>query len=66
MKESEAILAGDRRALARGLSLVERGGDAAVALLDSLVDRLGKARRVGITGPPGAGKSTLVARIVRL
>jgi LAO/AO transport system kinase len=66
MSQSEAILAGDRRALARGLSLVERGGEEAVALLDSVVDRLGKARRVGITGPPGAGKSTLVARIVRL
>ena len=66
MKEAEAILAGDRRALARGLSLVEAGGPDAVTLMDRIVGRTGRARRIGITGPPGAGKSTLVARIMQL
>jgi LAO/AO transport system kinase len=51
--------------LARALSLVENGGPAAEQLLGSLRPRLGRAHRVGVTGPPGAGKSTLVERLVR-
>jgi len=64
--EPEAILAGDRRALARGLTRIERGEDEAAALLDALCSRTGRARRIGITGPPGAGKSTLVDGLVGL
>ena len=60
------ILGGDRRALARGLSTVERGGEQAAALLDEVWPRTGRARRIGVTGPPGAGKSTLVAGLVGL
>jgi len=66
MSVADAILRGDRQALARGLSQVEALGAEAVALLDAVWSRTGRARRVGITGPPGAGKSTLVARLVRL
>jgi len=65
MSDAARILEGDRRALARGLSLLERGGKPAVGLLDELCGSLGRARRVGITGPPGAGKSTLTAKLVR-
>ncbi|MHC4958031.1 MAG: methylmalonyl Co-A mutase-associated GTPase MeaB, partial [Planctomycetota bacterium] len=64
MNEAEAILQGDRRALARGLSRIEAGGDEAVALLDAVWFKTGRARRIGVTGPPGAGKSTLVAGLV--
>jgi LAO/AO transport system kinase len=66
MNEAEAILRGDRRALARGLSAVEAMGDEGARLLDAVWARTGRARRVGITGPPGVGKSTLVAALVRL
>jgi LAO/AO transport system kinase len=65
MSVAEAILRGDRQALARGLSQVEALGSDAVALLDAVWAGTGRARRIGVTGPPGAGKSTLVARLVR-
>ena len=61
---AEGIAAGDRRALARGITLVEstRAADqtAAQELLQQLAPRLGAARRIGITGAPGAGKSTFI------
>lgn len=57
------LQAGDRRALARALSLAERGGPQARALLAALYPASGRAHVVGITGPPGSGKSTLVARL---
>ncbi len=59
-----AIRAGDRSALARGITLIESElpvhRRAAADLLDALRDATGKAQRVGITGVPGAGKSTLI------
>jgi LAO/AO transport system kinase len=58
-----AIRAGDRRALARGLTLVENGAPTAAALLAALGAGPG-AHRIGVTGPPGAGKSTLVSALV--
>ena len=60
---ADRVLAGDPRALARAISLVE--GDQALAsqLLRSLFHRSGRAHLVGVTGPPGAGKSTLVDRL---
>jgi len=64
--DAEAILRGDRRALARGLTSVEAMGDDAKRLLDSLWKKTGRARRIGITGPPGVGKSTLATALVRL
>jgi LAO/AO transport system kinase len=54
----------DPVAVARAISLVEGGGLAAAALVGRLSARAGRARRLGITGPPGAGKSTLVAALV--
>ena len=53
-------LAGDRRALARLLSVVEHGGPQAHSALRQLYARTGRAHLLGVTGPPGAGKSTLV------
>lgn len=59
-----AVSGGDRRALARAITLVEstrpdHRADAAT-LLDGILDRTGSALRVGITGPPGVGKSTFI------
>jgi LAO/AO transport system ATPase len=59
-----AILAGERRALARALSAVENETAAGKALLHHLHPYLGRAHVVGITGPPGAGKSTLVNALI--
>jgi LAO/AO transport system kinase len=61
---SEAALGGDRRALARLLTAVENRGPAAESALRRLYPLAGKAHIVGITGPPGAGKSTLVAAMI--
>ena len=55
---------GDMRALARAISLVEDGGEAAVPVLRSAFPRTGRATVLGITGAPGAGKSSLVDRLV--
>jgi LAO/AO transport system kinase len=54
------------RAVARAISVVEDGGDGQRELVRRLYAQTGKARIVGITGPPGAGKSTLVDRMARL
>jgi LAO/AO transport system kinase len=56
----EGVLAGQRRAIARAISLVEDDGPEAQALLAALHPHTGRAHIVGVTGPPGSGKSTLV------
>ncbi len=56
--------AGRPAALARAVSIVENQRDGFEELLAALHPRLGHARRVGITGPPGAGKSSITARLV--
>ena len=52
-------------ALARAISLVENGRDGYEALLAALHPKTGRAHRLGITGPPGAGKSTLTEGVIR-
>jgi LAO/AO transport system kinase len=59
----EGIGNGDVRALARAVSLVEDGAPAAAAVLAAAYPRAGHALVLGVTGPPGAGKSTLVDRL---
>jgi LAO/AO transport system kinase len=59
-----AFDAGKPAALARVVSLVENQRDGFEARLAALHSRIGRARRIGITGPPGAGKSTLTTRLV--
>ncbi|MFA5552172.1 MAG: methylmalonyl Co-A mutase-associated GTPase MeaB [Trueperaceae bacterium] len=59
-----SLLAGDERALARAISLVEAGSASGQELLRWLRQRTGRARVVGITGSPGAGKSTLTDALI--
>ena len=60
----ERALAGDRVATAKLLSLVEQGGDGARAVVSRLHPHTGRAWSVGMTGAPGAGKSTLTDELV--
>src|SRR5207249_3402830 len=59
------LLAGSTRALARGLTWVESGGERAEALVARLYPRTGRAHVVGLTGAPGSGKSTLARALAR-
>ena len=62
---AQRLLDGDRRALARGISLVEDDDPQGWALVREVFPRTGTATVVGITGAPGSGKSTLIAALVR-
>jgi LAO/AO transport system kinase len=62
----ERLRAGDVRALGRAVSSVERGSSESAELLAACFPFMGRALRIGITGAPGAGKSTLVDRLARL
>ncbi len=61
----ERLLQGDRRALARMVTLIENEVPAARRYLSELHQHAGKAHIIGVTGSPGAGKSTLVTHLVR-
>lgn len=63
---AEEIRRGSLRALSRGLTVVERGGSAAEALMERLYAHTGNANVIGITGSPGSGKSTLVRALSRI
>jgi len=61
---SARVLAGDPRAIARAMSIIEDGHPGAPALVRDLFPHTGRAYVMGVTGPPGAGKSTLVDKLV--
>jgi LAO/AO transport system kinase len=61
---SARIAAGDARAIARAISLVEDDGDAGRELVGRIYAKTGRAFLVGVTGAPGTGKSTLVDRLI--
>jgi LAO/AO transport system kinase len=62
----EAVRAGDPRALARAITLVENGDPLAYELVRDVYPHTGRTHAVGITGPPGVGKSSLVSALIRL
>ncbi len=62
----EGIAERRTRALARALSLIEDGDPLRERLIGSVYERTGSARVIGVTGPPGAGKSTIVDRLAQL
>src|SRR4051794_1159500 len=63
---AERLLNGDKRALARGISLVEDDVPEGWALVREVYPKTGAAAVVGFTGPPGAGKSTLIGALIRV
>ena len=66
MKLVEKMLSGDTSSLARLISLVEMGSKEVPDIMKLIYPHTGKAYRIGVTGPPGAGKSTLVDKLTAL
>ena len=58
------VLTGDRRALARSISLVEDGEEGGAEIVRRIYPSTGRAASIGVTGPPGVGKSSLVSALV--
>ena len=66
MQLADDLLAGNRRALARTISLVEDSGAGAHAALAALYTHTGRSHVIGVTGAPGTGKSTLVSALAKV
>jgi LAO/AO transport system kinase len=62
---AQRLLDGDRRALARAITLIENGDPEGADLVGAVFPLTGGARIVGFTGPPGVGKSTLIGALIR-
>ena len=65
-KLAERLLSGDRRALARIISKIEDEDPEAPDIISELYPHTGEAISVGVTGPPGAGKSSIIAKLIKL
>ena len=63
---ADRLLAGEQRALSRVISMLERGDASAAEVMRDIDSRTGRAYTLGITGPPGAGKSTIVDQLTKL
>ena len=63
---AERLLAGEQRALSRVISLLERGDPSAAGVMRDIDAHTGRSYTIGITGPPGAGKSTIVDKLTQL
>ena len=62
---ADRLVSGEQRALSRVISMLERGDAAAAGVMRSIDSHTGRAYTLGITGPPGAGKSTIVDQLTR-
>src|SRR5438046_7686098 len=60
---AERLIDGDKRALARAITLIENDDPAGWELVREVFPKTGRARIVGLTGPPGVGKSTLIGAL---
>ncbi|MDI6690725.1 MAG: methylmalonyl Co-A mutase-associated GTPase MeaB [Candidatus Bathyarchaeota archaeon] len=62
---SQGVVAGDRRSIARAITIIENDAPEAKTLISKIYSHTGKAHIIGLTGPSGSGKSTLIEKIVR-